>query len=335
MAGTYDVQVWWVESSNRPTNAPVDIIHAGGTNRVLINQRLPGTGWVKVFTGSFNTGLASSVIISNEGTAAGTYVIADAVRFVPTGGTVLPPVKPNIDLVAADSVAGEWGADVGRFSLVRSGPTNTALTVNLVVGGTAESGADYAALPVSVTIPAGAVSSQLLVQPVADEASEGPETVILEVADSPGYTATNLPSATVTLADRPWDDWRSRHFNTSELSDPQISGDLADPDVDGLQNLFEYASGLLPRSFDAATRPQAWMEGDRLHYSFTRAKAATDVLLELESSADLDSWSASGPPVIEEVSRDDLGGRSRTVVRLAEPAGEGQTGFLRLRIRRP
>lgn len=41
--------------------------------------------------------------------------------------------------------------------------------------------------------------------------------------------------------------WKRVHFNPQELSDPKISGDLADSDSDGRSNLDEYISGTNPR----------------------------------------------------------------------------------------
>ncbi len=45
--------------------------------------------------------------------------------------------------------------------------------------------------------------------------------------------------------------WQSRHFSSTELSDPDISGPQADPDHDGQSNYAEYVSGTNPR--DAAS----------------------------------------------------------------------------------
>ena len=78
--GTYDVYLLWSRNANRATNVPVDIVHAGGTAKVAVNQRDQG-GWVKIFTGQFNKGRTSSATIRTDGTDG--FVIADAVRWVP------------------------------------------------------------------------------------------------------------------------------------------------------------------------------------------------------------------------------------------------------------
>ena len=46
--------------------------------------------------------------------------------------------------------------------------------------------------------------------------------------------------------------WKAQYFTPAELANPAISGDLADPDNDGHNNLQEYIAGTNPR--DAASR---------------------------------------------------------------------------------
>jgi hypothetical protein len=67
----------------------------------------------------------------------------------------------------------------------RSGPTNTDLTVNYRIGGTASNGVDYVALPGQVTIPAGRHAARIEIIPIDDNLTEGIETVLLSVVPSP------------------------------------------------------------------------------------------------------------------------------------------------------
>jgi hypothetical protein len=62
------------------------------------------------------------------------------------------------------------------------------LTVNFSLGGTATSGVDYDALPTSVTVPAGAVYTHLVLRPIADDLAEATESVELTLKPSPDYT---------------------------------------------------------------------------------------------------------------------------------------------------
>jgi len=80
---------------------------------------------------------------------------------------------------ATDPLASEPGDNPGSFTLSRDGDTNSALTVTFSLGGTASNGVDYAAIPTSVTLAAGQVSSNLTVTPISEPASTGYKTVIL------------------------------------------------------------------------------------------------------------------------------------------------------------
>ena len=133
---------------------------------------------------------------------------------------------------------------------MRSGDTNAAVTVNYAVTGTASAGGDYAALSGGVTLLAGATATNIFVTPIADNLVEGDETLTLTLQPSANYTLTTLSNATVVILDRPADDWRKTNFTSLELADATISGDLADPDHDGLPNLMEYTLGMNPKVAD-------------------------------------------------------------------------------------
>jgi hypothetical protein len=94
-----------------------------------------------------------------------------------------PPVTNVVTVVtvaASDPEAAE-GGNTGRFTVTRSGGTNVALTVWYELGGTASNGVDYAALPGAVSIPAGATSVGVIVDPVDDSLIEQTEQVMLTV----------------------------------------------------------------------------------------------------------------------------------------------------------
>ncbi len=329
--GTYEVYLWWVESSNRATNTPVDVIHPAGTNRVLVNQKLTSGGWFKIMTTNFNAGTSGQVIIRNDNTAAGTFCIADGVRLLGIGGAAqTPPV--TIDLVASDAVAGEFPTNSGRFVFVRSGDTNSAVTINYAASGSATPGVDYAALPGSVVLASGAMATNVFVSPFLDMLAEGDETVTLNLTASPNYTVTTLTNATLLLRDRPLDAWRKANFTTLELANPAISGDLANPDGDGVVNLMDYVLGLAPKAADSNPFSPR-IEANRLTITYTQAKAATDVLLTLEKSDDLVTWSSS-PALFQQVSVADLGDTEQITVRLVSTISASATSYIRLRATR-
>ena len=331
--GTYEVYAWWVESANRAANVPYDVIHAAGTNRVLVNQRNSSAGWYKLLTTNFTAGAGQGVIIRNDGTASGQYVIADAVRFLPVGTNALPPPKPAIELVAADGIAGEWLTNTARFAFVRSGDTSAPVAIQYSVRGTASNGADYVALTGTLTLAAGAIRTNLFIKPLPDTLVEGDETVALTLQPAAAYGLTTLSNATITLRDRPIDAWRRSRFTAAELLQPTISGDLADPEGDGLANLMEYVLGLAPKSADTNTRPFATIVGGELHYTFTQDPTAADVQTEVQTSPDLSNW-FSGSGHCEEIACDALGNLQVHTWRATAPVSANATRYLRLRVTR-
>ena len=78
-AGNYEVSIRHVVRTGGATNVPVDIVYAGGSKTVWVNQRVNGSRWVALSTNAFAAGTNGWVKIGATGTSG--YVIADAVRF--------------------------------------------------------------------------------------------------------------------------------------------------------------------------------------------------------------------------------------------------------------
>src|SRR5205814_63849 len=87
--------------------------------------------------------------------------------------TEIPEVPPGIEMVQQ--------IDPAVFTVTRSGDTGLALVVSYHIGGTASNGVDYETLSGTVTIPEGAVSALIEVDPIDDFLVEATETVILEI----------------------------------------------------------------------------------------------------------------------------------------------------------
>ncbi len=100
-AGQYEVRVTYSPGSNRATNVPITIEHAGGEAGVNIDQKKqPPIDGVSVSLGkfSFAAGQRAVVTIGTEGTSG--VVIADAVQFLPTVELAArPQEKPAADPV--------------------------------------------------------------------------------------------------------------------------------------------------------------------------------------------------------------------------------------------
>ncbi|MFM1769491.1 MAG: hypothetical protein RJA22_2020 [Verrucomicrobiota bacterium] len=98
----------------------------------------------------------------------------------------------------------------GAFRLARTGSTSNALTVRVMsASGTAARGTDYAFTPDYVddgnyrtfTIPADAPWLDIAVVPINDGAAEGPESVVLQLAEGDGYIPGVAGVATLSLED--------------------------------------------------------------------------------------------------------------------------------------
>ena len=109
------------------------------------------------------------------GTATATLWIADS-------DTTNPLVRMRVTKRDATE-----GGDSGQFLIERIGPTTNALNVTVAISGTATAGADYVAIPTTITIPAGASSATVNVTPLQDTIIETVETVILTISTGSGY----------------------------------------------------------------------------------------------------------------------------------------------------
>ena len=128
-----------------------------------------------------------------------------------------PTPPPFVTVQATDPHASEPGLlavmDPGEFTITRGYGTNVPLTVNFSISGTASNGVDYLRLPASVVIPAGQLSTRVVVCPQPDTLLEPVETVVLRI-ESPICVAIYPPpyecyqvgtpgEAVVYIADNP------------------------------------------------------------------------------------------------------------------------------------
>jgi len=132
----------------------------------------------------------------------------------------------------------------------------------------------------------------------------------------------------VQVLDRPIDAWRHDNFSASELADPAISGNDANPDGDNSTNFEEYALAGDPHGVDANGITTAIDQG-RLTLTYHRNKAATDTDVVVEGSLTLAIWGAAG--MVEEIARIDEGATQLVTVRLVQPTPSDR-GFLRVRV---
>ncbi|MGC4071351.1 MAG: hypothetical protein QM760_02290 [Nibricoccus sp.] len=131
--------------------------------------------------------------------------------------------------------------------------------------------------------------------------------------------------------------WRAAKFSAAALFDPSLSGEDADPDHDGLNNLVEYAMGREPGATDTQPVSETGIIEDNgltyLALTFARARNAVDLVIQPQFSGDLVHWNSTtiqtGPAV-------DLGdGREQVTYRDTVPLSPGVSRFGRVQITSP
>lgn len=99
------------------------------------------------------------------------------------------PVFGTVRIEVEDEIATEISIlaaiDPARFRITRFGDLTQELTVFYSAHGSATPGKDYADLPATIQIPAGASSATLNVFPTYDQVAEGMETVLIRLEPSP------------------------------------------------------------------------------------------------------------------------------------------------------
>ncbi|WP_166442761.1 FAD-dependent oxidoreductase [Phragmitibacter flavus] len=79
-SGVYSVQARWKSDEKNASAVPMEIAHADGTAKPVVNQREKGNRWNVLGSYEFKVGTSGFVSIGNEG--ADGRVVVDAVRFV-------------------------------------------------------------------------------------------------------------------------------------------------------------------------------------------------------------------------------------------------------------
>jgi hypothetical protein len=122
------------------------------------------------------------------------YVMADSRISVSTD-----PL-PTASIAVPDAKAAEPG-DTATFTVSRKGTDRTedSLTVRYTVSGTATSGKDFVALPGSVTIDAGSLSTNITLTPKDDTLMEGVETVKITLVPDADYLVGTPASGTAEI----------------------------------------------------------------------------------------------------------------------------------------
>lgn len=125
------------------------------------------------------------------------YALTDNGNLV-TGGKVLPA---RITIAASQPNASENGPTAGEITLTRSGPSASALTVNLLLTGSAANGVDYEFVPSQITFAPGQRTVTIPITPYVDGLTELSEVALVSIQAGSGYTVGTSSTAQVTIAD--------------------------------------------------------------------------------------------------------------------------------------
>lgn len=199
-------------------NPSLTLVSASATaiQGVAFSQALSTSGGVTphsylLETGSFPAGISISsagVVSGTTAAAPGNYPVTLRVTDASTGPgsyfelesftlTISPP--PSVSISVAPASVSEDGATNLVFTATRSLNLSSPTVVNITTSGTATAGADYTGDVATVTIPAGATTAFITIDPTVDATVEADETVILTVAAGTGYTVGAPASATGTI----------------------------------------------------------------------------------------------------------------------------------------
>ncbi len=141
-AGLYEVLVWYPSASNHANNTPFRLHTSGGVIEYTVDQTKNGGEWRSFGVHSFAPGQGHKLVISNEGTAAGKRVVADAVRF--RQQHPVERIVDNTDTISAvrtggwttsDAVAGFYGRNFLHDGNSSKGAKSVKFTPDLPVTG--------------------------------------------------------------------------------------------------------------------------------------------------------------------------------------------------------
>lgn len=208
------------------------------------------------------------------------------------GVTVLGLLSGTLAFSSATYNVRESGV-TASITVTRTGGTQGAVQISYatVPGGTAVPGVDYVATSGTLSWASGDAASKNFSVPIIDNTQANPnKTINLALSSPSGGAYMNLQStAVLTITEDPHEAWALEHFGTN-ANNPAISGDLADPDGDGVDNLLEYATASDPNT--PATDPTvlAIYNGGNFQLTFHRNPSATDLTYVVKYSDSLANW---------------------------------------------
>ncbi len=177
--------------------------------------------------------------------------------------------------------------------VARTGGSTGPVSVNYTtVNGSALAGVDYTFASGSLTWLDGDTTSKNITISLGQNPVVAANKSFTITLSNPVNGALGiLSSSSVSLAEKPFDAWRLSQFPLT-VNSLGIGTALDDPDLDGLNNVIEYAFALDPKKADSAALPQPFTAGNTVGYSFTEPAGVSGVTYTAESSPDLMHWTS-------------------------------------------
>lgn len=238
-------------------------------------------------------------------------------------------LSPAVTISATTPNAAEFGPVSGAFTVSRTGGTGIPLGVSLTIAGTAMNGASCIAIAPSLTLDSGVSSADVAVTPIPNNIADGDRTVVLTLAASANYNPGASVTGTVTIRDKPADQWRLQKFGAA--ANTPAAADTASWANDGVANVIKYGLGMDPVIGDVWELPAPTVAGGYLTLSFVPNPSATDVQFTVEGCPDLVTWSAGN---VEPVTLSNPVPPTRQTFRYRFPVAVIRAAYLRLKIER-
>ena len=262
-----------------------------------------GTSQLNVIEGvveliDYRLGRVTKVMAGQNGTVVGpvdNWYEEDDYEAIPT----LAPEIVVFDQTSNEMTSGESSVDWGAVSIGTGGARKSFLIRNIWTSDlsdisfivTGKNSTDFTITSAGVNVLLGGAATAFMI--TFDPSVTGIRVATLEIESNDA----NESPFVVSLTGRgdigsdifPYTTWQSGFFNSTQLANPTICGDLADFDNDGIPNLLEYlfggnptlpSSGLLPTITKAAG-------SSSLVFTYKRKIAATGVTQVIEHSANL------------------------------------------------
>ncbi|MEX2382364.1 MAG: S8 family serine peptidase [Opitutales bacterium] len=245
-------------------------------------------------------------------------------------------LMPGILELEADTFSVPDSAGSIEITIRRSGGFDGAVAVTVnTVEGDAVAGEDF--VPVNgkrIDFTPGQQSASfqigILENPVA-----APDKAFQVVLEDPtgGAGLGKIRTATVTIINSSFgfQAWLREHFTDEELKDPDITGELADPDGDGLVNVIEYAFALDPTRASAPPEIRIVdVTEETTTVFYLRGQNRDDLDFEVQGSSDLAHWTT----LDEQKSTATAAGETKESVeaRFEWPLDDGEPRFVRITI---